>query len=147
MNDAERSALAALRFNWAPTPDDVWRPAPFHVEGLQRSVVRTVLDGVREAQRSTESSPIGVAILGQRGTGKTHLLGAVRERVQAEDGYFFLISLLETSAFWRSTALSVLDGFARTTTPGSPASCRRRAIATSSFVRVRSPRGTRMTRI
>ena len=118
MNDAERSALAALRFNWAPTPDDVWRPAPFHVEGLQRSVVQTVLDGVREAQRSTESSPIGVAILGQRGTGKTHLLGAVRERVQAEDGYFFLISLLETSAFWRSTALSVLDGFARPTASG-----------------------------
>ncbi|GAA0460426.1 ATPase [Paractinoplanes deccanensis] len=119
MNEEQRRALTALRFNWAPTPDDVWRPAPFHVEGLQRDVVQTVLDGVGEARRSTESSPIGVAILGQRGTGKTHLLGAVRERVQAEGGYFFLISLLETSAFWRSTALSVLDGFARPTAGGS----------------------------
>ncbi|GIF20894.1 DNA helicase HerA-like ATPase [Actinoplanes tereljensis] len=118
MNDDERRALAALRFNWAPTPDDVWRPAPFHVPGLHHTVVRTVLDGVRDAKDSTDSSPIGVAILGQRGTGKTHLLGAVREQVQAEDGYFFLVSLLETSAFWRSTALSVLDGLARPSTGG-----------------------------
>ncbi|GLY06919.1 ATP-binding protein [Actinoplanes sp. NBRC 101535] len=113
MNADEQRALSALRLNWAPTPDDVWRSAPFHVDGLQRDVMRTVLDGVHEARDTTESSPIGVAILGQRGTGKTHLLGAVRERVQAEGGYFFLISLLETSAFWRSTALSVLDGLDR----------------------------------
>ncbi|GIM89569.1 ATP-binding protein [Paractinoplanes toevensis] len=118
MRDEERRALAALRFNWAPTPDDVWQPSPFHVEGLHRNVVQTVLDGVREAARSTESSPIGVAILGQRGTGKTHLLGAVREKVQAEGGYFFLVSLLETKAFWQSTALSVLDGLARRSADG-----------------------------
>jgi hypothetical protein len=115
MDEHERAALAALRFNWAPTPDDVWRPAPFHVAGLQQGVITAVLDGVHEARRSTESSPIGVAILGQRGTGKTHLLGAVRDQVQRAGGYFFLISLLETSAFWRSAALSVLDGLARPT--------------------------------
>ncbi|MBL7255678.1 helicase HerA domain-containing protein [Paractinoplanes lichenicola] len=118
MDAEQQRALAALRFNWAPTPDDVWRPAPFHVDGLHHNVVRMVLDGVDEAERSTESSPIGVAILGQRGSGKTHLLGAVRTQVQDAGGYFFLISLLETSAFWRSGALSILDGFARPTASG-----------------------------
>lgn len=113
MNEVERRALAALRFNWAPTPDDVWRAAPFHVEGLQHEAMRVVLDSVEDARQSHESSPIGVAVLGQRGTGKTHLLGAVREQVQAGGGYFFLVSLLDTGAFWRSTALSILDGFAR----------------------------------
>ncbi|MFK3980821.1 helicase HerA domain-containing protein [Micromonospora sp. NPDC050397] len=113
MTDEERRALAALRFNWAPTPDDVWKPTPFHVEGLHRDIVRTVLDSVVEADRSADSSPVGVAILGQRGTGKTHLLGAVRQEVQLRGGFFFLVSLLEASAFWRSTALSILAGFAR----------------------------------
>ena len=113
MNDAERKALKALRFNWAPTPDDVWRPPEFNVPELHHEIVQLIMDGVAEAESVIDSSPVGVALLGQRGTGKTHLLGAVREQVQAQGGYFFLISLLETSAFWRSTALSILDGLAR----------------------------------
>jgi len=113
MTDEERRVLTALRFNWAPTPDDVWKPAPFHVEGLHRDITRTVLDSVAEADRSADSSPVGVAILGQRGTGKTHLLGVVRHEVQLRGGFFFLVRLLEASAFWRSTAMSMLEDFAR----------------------------------
>ncbi|GAA4441327.1 helicase HerA domain-containing protein [Phytohabitans houttuyneae] len=113
MNEVERRALAALRFNWAPTPDDVWRTSRYHVDGLHREVTRTVLDSVAEARDSVESSPVGVVVLGQRGTGKTHLLGSVRERVQADGGYFFLVSVMEASAFWGSLALSMLDGFSR----------------------------------
>ncbi|MEU4645258.1 ATP-binding protein [Micromonospora sp. NPDC023814] len=113
MADEERRALAALRFNWAPTPDDVWKPAPFHVEGLHHDVVNTVLDSFIEADGSADSSPVGVAILGQRGTGKTHLLGTVRQEVQLRGGFFFLVALLEARAFWHSTAMSMLADFAR----------------------------------
>jgi hypothetical protein len=113
MNEAERKALAALSFNWAPTPDDVWRPAPFHVDGLHSSTEQTIFDGFADATRTEDSSPIGVAVLGPRGSGKTHLLGWVRRRTQAGDGYFFLISLLDASTFWRSAAQSMLDGFTR----------------------------------
>lgn len=118
MDEAERRAFAALRFNRAH--DDVWRTTTFHVEGLHRDVLRSVLDGVAEAEAGQEdgSSPIGVAVLGTRGTGKTHLLGSLREHVQRDGGYFFLVGLLEASAFWRSTALSLLDGFARPTPDG-----------------------------
>jgi hypothetical protein len=112
MNEAQRTALAAIRLNWAPTPDDVWRGSPYHVDGLQKHVVDLVLQGVEDARTYTES-PIGIALQGQRGTGKTHLLGTVRERVQDNGGYFFLVELLEATAFWRSTAMSLIDGFAR----------------------------------
>ncbi|MEV4539153.1 DUF87 domain-containing protein [Asanoa sp. NPDC049518] len=115
MNEVERRALKALRFNWAPTPDDVWRQPSFHVEGLHRDALQVILDGVEDADHSTDSSPVGVAVLGQRGSGKTHLLGSVRQHVQAAGGYFFLVSLLEASAFWRSTSLSILDGLNRET--------------------------------
>ncbi|WP_433388935.1 helicase HerA domain-containing protein [Micromonospora sp. KLBMP9576] len=113
MTEEERRALAALRFNWAPTPDDVWKPAPFHVEGLHHDVVQTVLESFREADGSADSSPVGVAILGQRGTGKTHLLGTVRQEVHLRGGFFFLVELLEARAFWHSTAMSMLANFAR----------------------------------
>jgi hypothetical protein len=119
MIDEERRTLTALRFNWAPTPDDVWKPAPFHVEGLHRDITMTVMDSVTEADRSADSSPVGVAILGQRGTGKTHLLGVVRHEVQLRGGFFFLVRLLEASAFWRSTAMSILEDFARPTLDGT----------------------------
>jgi hypothetical protein len=118
MNEAEQRAFTALRFDWAPTPDDVWRLPAFHVPALHQAIVAQVLDGVAEAEKNAESSPIGFAVLGTRGTGKTHLLSAVRAQVQADGGYFFLVSLLEASAFWRSTALSFLDGFARETPDG-----------------------------
>ncbi|MFG2059833.1 helicase HerA domain-containing protein [Micromonospora sp. NPDC048871] len=112
-SEQERRALAALRFNWAPTPDDVWKPAPFHVEALHHDVLRTVLDSFTEADHSADSSPVGVAILGQRGTGKTHLLGTVRQEVQQRGGFFFLVELLEARAFWHSTAMSLLAGLSR----------------------------------
>lgn len=114
ISDDERKALSALRFNWAPTADDVWRHSPYHVPGLHQAALHMVLQGFAEAAEHWESSPVGVALLGDRGTGKTHLLGSVREEVQARGGYFFLVSLLDASAFWRSTALSIVEGLTRT---------------------------------
>src|SRR5262252_3264345 len=83
MTDDQIKALEALRLEWAPVEDDVWRLPPYHVEGLQR------------------------------GTGKTHLLGWVREQVNALGGYFFLVSLLDVEGFWASVVQSLDDGLAR----------------------------------
>ena len=118
MTAAEIDALASLRFNWAPVPDDVWRPSAFHVEGLHDAAVRDVLDGVADARASAEGSPIGLVIRGQRGSGKTHLLGWTRQQVQEKGGYFFLISLLDAYGFWDSVLASMLDGLSRPV-PGS----------------------------
>ncbi|WP_433828966.1 ATP-binding protein [Actinoplanes sp. CA-015351] len=113
MTEEERAALAALRFDWAPVPDDVWRPLPFHVDGLHTAVTRDVLDGVADARASSGPSPIGLVVQGQRGSGKTHLLGWTRQRVQQEDGYFFLVSLLDAAGFWDSVLAAMLDGLSR----------------------------------
>ena len=111
MNEAERKALSALRFNSAPTADDVWRASPYHVEELHREAVERVFEGVDSARSDRAgSSPLGVVIQGPSGAGKTHLLGMVRERIQRDGGYFFLVSLLNGKAFWESAALSVVDG-------------------------------------
>lgn len=102
-----------IRFEWAQVPDDVWNSSPFHVDGLHSDVAQRVLSGVAAARGSRGPSPLGIAIQGARGAGKTHMLGWIREQVQANDGYFFLISLLDGSSFWESTMLSILDGMLR----------------------------------
>jgi hypothetical protein len=118
MDERQRTALAALRFNWAPVPDDVWRPLPFHVDGLHPAVIRDVLDGVQDARASDGASPIGLVLEGQRGSGKTHLLGWTRQRVQEQGGYFFLVGLLDADGFWESVLAAMMDGLARPV-PGS----------------------------
>ncbi|WP_327107580.1 helicase HerA domain-containing protein [Nonomuraea glycinis] len=111
MTDAK--ALTALSFNYTEGADDVWRPSPFHVEGLHGGSTKILLDGLAEARAQPDGSPIGVVVQGQRGTGKTHLLGWLRELTQREGGYFVLVGLLDAKGFWESTVVSILDSFSR----------------------------------
>ncbi|WP_030905392.1 ATP-binding protein [Streptosporangium amethystogenes] len=113
MNSRELKVLQALRFNWAEGPEDVWSPSPFHVEGLNPNVERGILSGLADVAAGGATSPIGLVLRGQRGSGKTHLLGWTRERIQRENGYFFLVSLLDARTFWESTLISMLDGLLR----------------------------------
>ncbi|MEU8229183.1 DUF87 domain-containing protein [Actinoplanes sp. NPDC048967] len=113
MNEQERTVLTALRLSWVLAPDDVWRRSPFHVDGLHESVVRDVRDGIAAAEASADASPIGLVLEGRHGTGKTHLLGWVREQVQQQGGYFFLIGLFDGRDFWDGLLVFLLDGMAR----------------------------------
>jgi Helicase HerA, central domain len=113
MTPEERAALEALRFDWAPTADDVWKAPPFHVVGLHHAVESTIMEGFADATASRDASPIGVVVQGQRGAGKTHLISRVRERVQADGGYFFLLTLLTAEDFSLSVATSIVEGLSR----------------------------------
>ncbi len=109
----ERAALDSLSFNPAATPDDVWRPSPYDVPELHERVVSEILRGVGKARRDDHTRPIGVAMQGRAGSGKTHLLGAVREQIQQAGGYFFLVNMINGKAFWESVALSFVEGMGR----------------------------------
>ncbi|GAA3195178.1 ATP-binding protein [Dactylosporangium siamense] len=118
MTGQDLAALAALRLTWAPVPDDAWRPSPFHVDGLHTDVVQELRDGVADAAACTDSNPIGLALLGRRGSGKTHLLGGVRQRVQEQGGYFFLVSLLDEQTFWPNVLAHLRESLARPVADG-----------------------------
>lgn len=116
MDEATRQALESIRLDWAATPDDVWgAQAPLHVPGLHESTVEDILRAFADAQRSKSASPLGVAVRGPAGAGKTHLLGQVRERVQNDGGYFFLVKLLDGEDFWRSVLVAMLEDLSRPT--------------------------------
>jgi hypothetical protein len=104
MTEQQRQALAALHFNSADGPDDVWRVSPHHVDGLHARAEHRIRTGILEAKRSDGSNPIGLTLQGQKGVGKTHLLGGARQIVQREGGYFFLIDLTTGDAFWEDVA-------------------------------------------
>jgi hypothetical protein len=113
ISQRDRTALAALSMNPAPTPDDVWRPSPHDVPELHERVVSEILSGVGRARRDENTAPLMVAMQGLAGSGKTHLLGAVRERIQRDGGYFFLISLINGKKFWESTAICMVEALGR----------------------------------
>ncbi|MGI5186013.1 ATP-binding protein [Dactylosporangium sp. CA-152071] len=109
----ERRALEALDFNPAPTPDDVWRPSPYDVPELHAEAAGRILRGVNKARTGDDASPVGVAVQGRSGSGKTHLLGALREKIQRDGGFFFLVGLANGKTFWESTALCMIEGLGR----------------------------------
>jgi hypothetical protein len=101
MNEEERRALSSLTFNWTSALEDVWRPALYHVEGLHPEAASLIRQGIGEAATGAErANPLGLPLPGQRGVGKTHLLGWAREQVQAAGGYFFLLGDLTRKTFW-----------------------------------------------
>ncbi|MDG4663787.1 DUF87 domain-containing protein [Mycobacterium sp. 236(2023)] len=117
MDALQRDALASLRLTWAPTSDDLWRPQDAtHVTGLNEHAVDDVMAAFGDALRDEASSPLGVVIRGPAGSGKTHLLGQIRERVQAESGFFFVVELLDAASFWQSVRSGILESLGR---PGS----------------------------
>ncbi|MGC4961937.1 helicase HerA domain-containing protein [Gordonia sp. DT101] len=116
MEEPTRQALESIRLDWAATPDDVWgSQAPLHVRGLHEPTVDEIVRAFDDARRSSGASPLGVAVRGPAGAGKTHLLGQVRERVQAAGGYFFLVKLLDGEDFWRSVLVAMLEDLSRPT--------------------------------
>jgi hypothetical protein len=114
MTAADREAFAAVRLDWARTPEDVWRTSTVHVDGLHPQATHSIDAGIADAAASCDSSPLGIVVQGQRGSGKTHLLGWVRERVHSLGGYFFLIGPLSGTTFWESVAGSIRESLLRT---------------------------------
>lgn len=114
MDTGQRDALAGLRLTWAPTADDLWHSqGALHVGGLNEFALEEVDAAFADAAEHPDSNPLGVVIRGRAGSGKTHLLGQVRERVQDRGGFFLLVELLDATSFWQSAHGGILDSLNR----------------------------------
>jgi uncharacterized protein DUF87 len=108
MSSEELQALEALTLNWTRDLKDVWAPCGYHIEGLHSQAVRAIRRGIDDASANPESNPLGIAIMGEAGVGKTHLLGWTREQVQLKGGYFFLVGDLSQTGFWDEVLATVV---------------------------------------
>lgn len=108
--DAMLSALTNADFQWTAHIDSIWRDAPSDIPELQEDSRRQL--GIRLAalrRLSSNESPLGLPILGQGGSGKTHLLGMARREALAHHHFFVLADMTDIREFWET----VLVGYIR----------------------------------
>jgi hypothetical protein len=114
----ELEALEALDTSeWAPTRDEIWALPGYHVDSLHPEVTRRLsksIDGLSRGRR-----PVTAVVLGERGSGKTHLLSWVREQVQAKNGYFFLLKPVAGTSAWESAVGDICSGLLRRSSDGA----------------------------
>ena len=100
----EAQALNALRdvnFDWVRRLRDVWRDDTAHVPEINREA----FDGVLKAFAGA-GQQLGRVMVGPAGSGKTHLLGALRAAI-AKQGWFVLVDMTDVRDFWET----VLQGY------------------------------------
>lgn len=105
-------AIDRLYVGTAPTPDEVWSSlSAYHVDTLHPDVSRRLVSSMKAVSR--DRTPVAAVVLGERGSGKTHLLGWTRAEIQSRGGFFFYIKLVSSQDFWVSATGSVVDSLYR----------------------------------
>jgi Helicase HerA, central domain len=105
----ELRALEALTLNPVRDIKDVWSRHDYHAAHMHPQATRTIRRSIREATESGTQNPLGIALRGEKGVGKTHLLGWAREQVQDAGGYFFLVSDPPEAGFWIELRRSLVE--------------------------------------
>lgn len=106
------AALDRLAISTVPTPDEVWTLSPsHHIDSLHPEVCRRLVRSMNALSR--DHAPITAVVQGERGSGKTHLLGWTRQEIHARGGFFFYIKLVTGWHFWESATGSMVDSLYR----------------------------------
>ncbi|MEU4220880.1 helicase HerA domain-containing protein [Actinoplanes sp. NPDC026623] len=108
----ELEALGEVYVSPVLTAEEVWASlVPHHVEGLHRDISRRLTRSMN-ALRHNHNPTVSV-LQGDRGCGKTHLLGWVRQEIQQQGGFFFYMKLVAGQDFWTSATGSLIDSLYR----------------------------------
>ncbi|AMV40829.1 ATP-binding protein [Planctomyces sp. SH-PL62] len=100
--------LRSVDFDWAVRLNDVWGRPESDVPELHanlRAAFARKLDDMERARGT--GSPLGWAVVGAGGAGKTHLLGAFRREAARRKHPFIMVDLTDVRNFWAS----VLQGY------------------------------------
>lgn len=103
-HETQVQAIPALRdvnFEWVRRLRDVWHDDSAHVPEINREAFEGVLGAFAGA-----GAQLGRVMVGPAGSGKTHLLGALRAAV-VEHGWFVLVDMTDVRDFWET----VLQGY------------------------------------
>ncbi len=112
MNSA-LAAFAGADFHWTQGLRDIWADQPYHVDSLNGDLADRIVAEFFARTRTAEANPIGQVLSGRAGSGKTHLIGALRRRVWEGGGWFVLIDIFGVADFWRTAALAFVESLTR----------------------------------
>jgi hypothetical protein len=104
-------AFRSVDFNWTRQLRSIWRDPPYHLPSLHQRPLDEIADyfKIKTADPEPLDEPLGRVIVGPAGYGKTHLIGELRRRVWAMDGWFILLDFIGIKDFWSSVALGFLN--------------------------------------
>ncbi|MFZ1964006.1 MAG: hypothetical protein WAU78_11185 [Roseiarcus sp.] len=107
----ELDAFRSVDFDWTRQLRGIWRDPPYHVASLHRERIDDLVDYFtnRTHEPDPTDEPLGCVIVGPAGYGKTHLIGELRRRVWAMEGWFVLLDFVGIKDFWSSVALGFLN--------------------------------------
>lgn len=121
----EKLALRALKeanFDSATLIESVWRDSQYDVESLheeKRQRVINELDRLRASE--DQGSPLGLVFVGTKGTGKTHLLSAIRKYAFSKNTRFALADMTAVvQSFWDTVLQGYLNSLRQTDIDGTP---------------------------
>jgi hypothetical protein len=109
MNEEEHHALASIQFSSVLSHDEIWSPLNTHVDGLHPRAVDEITRALLAAKRRPRSTPTGLVLRGERGVGKTHMLGWLRHQVQQEGGSYFMPKLIDGQSFWAGAVHGIVN--------------------------------------
>ncbi len=112
MSDQEQEAvlflLKAVNFDWVMHMKSVWHDSPYDVDNLHREQRSRIIQELEQIKTANDSnSPLGLVLVGEGGSGKTHLLSATRKYALSQGFWFILVDATDIYDFGKT----VLQGY------------------------------------
>lgn len=112
-------ALSRTDFTWTTHLQQVWDDLEYDVAAFHQAEREAILHSLRELQDSdTAHSPLGYVLVGQGGSGKTHLLSQLRQQAWQQGAGFILADMTGMDDFWQTLLQAYLDALLRVTPQG-----------------------------
>jgi len=117
--DSALRALRAVDFDWTTHLDSIWTDSPFDVPSIQGEMRAELIQEIEDLGASgSRNSPLGVALVGPAGAGKTHLLSTLRAAVMERGMFFVLVDMTDVGDFWETVLLGYVRSLQRASANG-----------------------------
>ena len=102
-------AFRSVDFNWVMGLSGVFRDPPGDVPAIQRDLRDEFQEAVLHSRQAPDQDRLGWLLLGDAGSGKTHLLSAFRREAQERGLPFILIDMTGVTDFWDTVLMEWIN--------------------------------------
>jgi GTPase SAR1 family protein len=114
-------AFQGVDFEWVVLKDSVWADTSCNIPELHEDIRNDILFELDQLKkRKTKQSPLGHVIVGEGGSGKTHLLRSLREEASKRNVGFIMVDLTGVNDFWGTLLLEYLESLGKNYINGTP---------------------------
>lgn len=114
-------ALSQVDFDWTMHMQSVWRDSTYDVDTLHQEYRRKITEEMTRLQGTTEvKSPLGMILVGSAGSGKTHMLSALRHYALSHNIGFVLVDMTDVHDFWATVLQGYIDSLQQAEADGVP---------------------------